>query len=60
MIEYYYEGWVIPLILYFAIILIGAGLSVWRDKDYILEVFLCVLAAFAPKLGYLSATVYYL
>ena len=60
MIEYYYKGFLIPLILYFSIILIGVGVSVWKDKDYIQEVFLCVLASFAPKFGYLFAAVYYL
>lgn len=60
MIEYYYEGFHIPLILYFSIIIIGVGVSIWRDKDYMEEVFLCVLVAFAPKLGYLFAAVYYL
>ena len=60
MIEYYYEGFTIPLILYFTILFIGVGVSVWKDKDYIKEVFLFVLAAFAPKFGYLFAAIYYL
>ena len=60
MIEYYYEGFLIPLVLYFSIIIIGIGVSIWRDKDYMEELFLCVLVAFAPKFGYLFSAVYYL
>ncbi len=59
MIELYYEGYLIPMVLYFSLIIIGVMVSVWKDRDYIKETFLFIVASFSPKFGYLFAAAYY-